>query len=301
MVKGQVTIKQDIATSVITVLTNACSSLESDVVSKLSSTVAPLVECGFIDSSLTKIKSQVETIASLEKQLIASVTSHMEQTNQTEDNLYNDFNNNSNNSGYNGYNGINHNDNDDVPIDQDDGKKVNADKLCAIIPTLDATSKINLFKVIKFYKDKDTNFIDLLLDTRYSEELYTLLKKAFGDALDLEEMSSEDIQKVQKVLLDTIMSKDVDISEFKENSILVAKEYLVKVCSRMNINPSNLFFDSEYRNTLKQALKNVYKGNVADTMTAKEIEEFKAYIDKICLKNNTTAEELIDNRVEILL
>ena len=69
----------------------------------------------------------------------------------------------------------------------------------------------------------------------------------------------------------------------------------------MNINPSNLFFDSEYRNTLKQALKNVYKGNVADTMTAKEIEEFKTYIDKICLKNNTTAEELIDNRVEILL
>ena len=300
---GKITIKSDVAAGVITVLTNACSSLENDVSSKLTSIANPLVELGFIDSSLTKIQTQISLVASLEKQMIASITSHMETVSNDEDELYKEFTGGDRGGNYSGGN---RNDSlegagDEIELEEEDGKKVDCEKLCEIIPELDEESKINLLKCLKFYKEEDTNFIDLLLDTSCSEELFTIIKKAFGDEVDIEELSLEDIEKVQRVLLDTILSKDVDTTKFETNSILIAKEYLIKVCSDNEINPSNLFFDDKYRNTLKQTLKNIYNGDVSGTMSEEKITEFKTYIDNICLKNNTTAEELINNKVEILL
>ena len=300
---GKITIKSDVAAGVITVLTNACSSLENDVSSKLTSIANPLVELGFIDSSLTKIQTQISLVASLEKQMIASITSHMETVSNDEDELYREFTGGDRGGNYSGgnRNGSLEGAGDEIELEEEDGKKVNCEKLCEIIPELDEESKINLLKCLKFYKEEDTNFIDLLLDTSCSEELFTIIKKAFGDSIDIEELSLEDIEKVQRVLLDTILSKDVDTSKFEANSILIAKEYLIKVCSDNKINPSDLFFDDKYRNTLKQTLKNIYNGDVSGTMSEEKITEFKTYIDNICLKNNTTAEELIDNKVEILL
>jgi hypothetical protein len=300
---GKITIKSDVAAGVITVLTNACSSLENDVSSKLTSIANPLVELGFIDSSLTKIQTQISSIASLEKQMISSITSHMETVSNDEDELYREFTGGDRGGNYSGgnRNGSLEGAGDEIELEEEDGKKVNCEKLCEIIPELDEESKINLLKCLKFYKEEDTNFIDLLLDTSCSEELFTIIKKAFGDSIDIEELSLEDMQKVQRVLLDTILSKDVDTSKFEANSILIAKEYLIKICSDNEINPSNLFFDDKYRNTLKQTLKNIYNGDVSGTMSEEKITEFKTYIDNICFKNNTTAEELIDNKVEILL
>ena len=300
---GKITINSDVAAGVITVLTNACSSLENDVSSKLTSIANPLVELGFIDSSLTKIQTQISSIASLEKQMISSITSHMETVSNDEDELYRDFTGGDRGGNYSGgnRNGSIEGAADEALLTEEDGKKVNCEKLCEIIPELDENSKINLLKCLKFYKEEDTNFIDLLLDTSCSEELFTIIKKAFGDSIDIEELSLEEMQKVQKVLLDTILSKDVDTSKFEANSILIAKEYLIKVCSDNEINSSDLFFDDKYRNTLKQTLKNIYNGDVSSTMSEEKITEFKTYIDNICLKNNTTAEELIDNRIEILL
>ena len=227
----------------------------------------------------------------------------METVSNNEDELYREFTGGDRGGNYSGgnRNGSLEGAGDEIELEEEDGKKVNCEKLCEIIPELDEESKINLLKCLKFYKEEDTNFIDLLLDTSCSEELFTIIKKAFGDSIDIEELSLEDIEKVQRVLLDTILSKDVNTTKFEANSILIAKEYLIKVCSDNKINPSELFFDDKYRNNLKQTLKNIYNGDVSGTMSEEKITEFKTYIDNICLKNNTTAEELIDNKVEILL
>lgn len=301
-VRGQITINSDVASSVITVLTNSCSTLESDVSGKLSSSVNPLVELGFVENSLSKITSQISTITSVEKQMISSISSHIETVSNNEDQLYNGFSGGGGYSGGGGGGGGSYSGSEEAPIaEEDDGKKVNCEKLCEIIPSLDETSKVNLLKCVKFYKDKDTNFIDLLMDTSYCEELFTIIKKAFGDSLDIENMTLEEMKKVQRILLDTLISKDVDISKYDDNSILVAKPYLIEVCVNNNITPSELIFDEKNRSLLKQTLKNVYNGNVNNTMSSEDLTSFKTYIDKICLKNNTTAEELIDNKVEILL
>ena len=303
-IAGKVTINSDVAAGVVTILTNACNSLESDISTKLTSAANPLVELGFVENSLSKIQEQISSLASIEKEMIASISSHIQTVTDNENQLYNNFigGNSGNYSGSSGNNGSSYSGGDEAPItEEDDGKKVNCEKLCEIIPNLDTTSKVNLLKCVKFYKEKDTNFIDLLLDTSCSEELFTIIKKAFGSSLDIEDMTLEEMKKVQRILLDTILTKEVDTSKFEENSILVAKEYLIKVCNDNNIKPSDLFFEDKYRNLLKQTLKNVYNGNVDNTLAEIDVRKFKTYIDIICLKNNTTATELIDNRIEILL
>ena len=303
MAQGTITINEQVAASIITIVTNACSALETDVTAGVTGAAAPLIELGFADTCVSKIKKQLESITTIERQMIASISTHIQEVSTNEDNLYNQLSGNNYSGSYGGgtsYSDTSQDENSELQ-DEDDGKKVNCEELCTLLDTLSDSAITNLLKLIYVYKDKDTNLIDLILDTSLSEELFVLLKKAFDKSFEIDNLTVEEMEKVQKILLNNIFSKEVDTSYYEDNSILSAKEYLIKVCTDNKINPSDLFFDDKYKDTLKLSLKNVYIGNVDDTLTDTQLTKFRTYLDSICLKNNITVEELIDNKLEILL
>ena len=165
---------------------------------------------------------------------------------------------------------------------------------------IDGEYQKNLIELINANKDDDTSLVDLLMDNKNSKELYKVLKKIFGDKLDISDMKLEDYEKVRKTLIDMIVKSDVEIPSLSENTLLVGKEYLAKVSKDNNIDPSTLLFDDTYKVTLQIALVKMYVGEVDNTMSEEAINNFKAYIDSIAEKNNMTVAELIEKHVDLI-
>jgi len=303
MAIGTVAINTEVASTVMTQITNACNTLESEVTPKLASSFQPLVDCGLVSTCISKLQEQVNALVSADKEIIASIASHIGNATNTEDNLYNGYDN----SGYSGggYSGGGSSgggaSGGEVEVqEEDDGKKVNKDELNQVIASLDKTTKSKLVTFFNIYKNKDTSLAELLLDNSKSEELFTLLKEAFKGTLDLSNITLDDIKEVRKVLLDAILKKDVNIPQLSGKTILAAKEYLIKVCSDNKINPSDLFFDDKYKDTLKLTIKNLYNGKTDNTTPYRVVLLYRDYIESVASKNNMTVDELIDKKPELV-
>ena len=98
-----------------------------------------------------------------------------------------------------------------------------------------------------------------------------------------------------------IVNSEVDIPALSEKTVLSGKDYLSKVCKENNINPSDLFFDDKYKHTLKQSIQDIYDGNVRDTMSEGEVNNFRAHLDTLADSNNITVEDLIENHVDLVV
>ena len=309
MANTKISINSEAAYNVMTYVANSCSILESDVSSKLSSGFDALTSLGFLDNSLSKVQSQVASLISAHNSIVSEIASHMTDVQNQEDALQNGYQNRTYGGGYSG--GSNGGDGgeaahpDDTSTyeleEEDDGLKISADELCDLLESVEGEYQKNLIDLINANKDSDVSLIELLLDNTKSEKLYKALKKIFGDKLNLEDMSLEDYEKVQKKLLNIIVNSEVDIPALSEKTVLSGKDYLSKVCKENNIDPSDLFFDDKYKHTLKQSLQDIYDGNVDNTMSEDEVNNYRAYLDILADKNNTTVEDLIDNHLDLVV
>lgn len=309
MANTQISINSEAAYNVMTYVANSSSILESDVSSKLSSGFDALTSLGFLENSLSKVQSQVASLIKAHNSIVSEIASHMTDVQNQEDDLKNGYQNRSYGGGYSG--GSNGGDGgeaahpDDTSAyelqEEDDGLKVSADELCDMLDLITGDYQKNLIDLIKANKDDDVSLIELLLNTSTSEKLYKALKKIFGDKLNIDDMSLEDYEKVQKKLLNLIVNSEVDIPALSEKTVLSGKDYLSKVCKDNNINPSDLFFDDKYKHTLKKSLQNIYDGNVENTMSEDEVNNFRSYLDVLADKNNTTVDDLIENHLDLVV
>ena len=282
MAKGKVSINSEVANNVITYLANATQCLDGDVTSKLTSSFQPLVDLGFASNCLSKVQEQVKSLLSQEQSLISSISSHLSDVSKSEDGLNKGFNNRIGSSGGGGGGSsttpVTPGDQEGSEIDVDDeedGKKIKV--------------------------DANTSVKDLLFDTKYSEELFKLLKKVLGEKAEFDELSADDIKQVQKILLESIVNSETTNTELKTNSILVVQEYLKSISSKNNISASDLLFNDSYKNVLKDSLKNLYNGDVDDSVSDSTVFNFRDYIDPIAKEKNISAHELIDNYIELVI
>lgn len=308
MAKGKVSINSEVANNVITYLTNATQCLDGDVTSKLTSSFQPLVDLGFASNCLSKVQEQVKSLLSQEQSLISSISSHLSDVSKSEDGLNKGFNNRIGSSGGGGGGSsttpVTPGDQEGSEIDVDDeedGKKIKVDGFKEMIDALTDTEKNSLLKLLEVNKDANTSIKDLLFDTKYSEELFKLLKKILGEKVEFDELSADDIKQVQKILLESIVNSETTNTELKTNSILVVQEYLKSISSKNNISASDLLFNDSYKNVLKDSLKNLYNGDVDDSVSDSTVFNFRDYIDPIAKEKNISAHELIDNYIELVI
>jgi len=297
MAKGKITINTDIATEVVSGLNSASSSLEGDALGKLSS-FEPLVEIGLVSSSVQKVKEQVTNLASSEKQIATSISSHIQDVVSSEETLRNDYSGRT--SGGGGYTPTTTSTGSSTPVDTvEEGKELK--KVKQIIASLSDENKIKLLRFINFYKDSNLSLSELLFNKERSKELYVLLKKALNDSVDLGELTLDEIQQVQKLIINMIMTGDVDYKELNDSSIIACKEHLNNICKKNNIEPADLIQEDEYENTYKQALTDMYNGNVSNNVKDSNIEIFRNNVDSLASKCNMTSYQLIVDKAEVIL
>ena len=306
MALGKVSINSDVANNVISYLSNATQCLDGDVTSKLASSFQPLVDLGFASNCLSKIQQQVKSLLSQEQSLIDSISSHLSDVSEVENNLNRDFTNRIGSSGgwgsYNPPSTTEVVDGSEIEVDnEEDGKKIKVDGFKEIIDSLTDTEKNNLLKLLEVNKDANTSIKDLLFDTKYSEELFKTLKKVLKEQVEFDELSLDDIKQVQKILLDSIVTGETTNFELKTNSILVVQEYLNDISKSNNISTSDLLFNSSYKDLLKTSLKNLYNGDVDKSVPDTYITNIRDYIDPIAKEKNVSAHELIDNYLEMVI
>lgn len=310
MAGGQVAVNSSEVASILSYMVNSCSILESDLSSKIPGKFQCLVDLGFLSTSVSKIEEQIKSISSTYKNIIAEISSHLDEIEQIDDQLgsgfrsgYGSVYSGGGSSYYGGggsYGGGASGSNTNISK-IDDGKKINVQKLIECLPLLDDESKLNLIKFIDIKKNEGTTLVDLLFNAEKTEELFVLIKDAFKDSIDLSEATIDDYVLIKKALLEMICTNDIDYKELNDNTIISAKEYLVNISKQNNISVSDLLVEDEYRDVLKTSLVNLYKGEVNIDMAAEMVDNYRKYIDKVAQLNNITSEELLTQHIELIL
>ena len=308
MAKGKVTINSDAINQVVSQLSNSATTLESDVSGKLPGDFQVLVDLGLLPTAVTKIQQQVKDLVALHNSVISEINSHLGSSIDTEDNLSSGFGNGrgsrsgNSNSSSSTSSDVQNPEGSNTDIDQeDDGKKITVDGIIAAIPKIDEKTMIELLEFININKNEKTSLIDLLLDTSKSEELFVILRKAFGAEDELEGVTLEDYKKVQKELLNAVINCELEYQELDNKSILVAKEFLIEFSKSKNITPAELLLDDEYEDELKEGLQQLYDGDNVDKISAQTIHDFREYVDNIAASSNQTADDILQGNIKVLL
>jgi hypothetical protein len=318
MANKQISINSEAAYSVMTYVANSCSILQSDVKGKLATAFEPLTSLGFLTGALSKIEGQVDTLIQAHNSIVSEISSHLQTVESQEDGLDSGYQSRSYSGGYSGYSGGggggSSSDGGEAAgetavtessefalIQEDDGLKISSDELIEILDSIEDDYQDELISLINANKPSDVSLLELFLDNTKSEQLYKTLKKIFGDKFDIGDMKLEDYEKVQKNLLNRIVKSEVSIPELSDKTILAGKSYFAKVCKDNNIDASDLFYNDKYAKTLKVSIQNIYDGNINDTMTEDELENFREVVDSIASKNNMTPDELLENHIDLLM
>ena len=293
--KGKVSIDSDTLNSVVSGLNSAANALESDIAGKLPGAFEALSTAGLYSNGLSKIKEQAQYVATLQKNIASDVSSHLEGTVDTEEDLSNTFDTHGNyDAGGGGGGGNNHNSGDNSDNDVDNGKKIKSDQLIANINAIDYDNVEKLVNFLNVNKEKDS-LVSLIFNFEKSQKLGNKILKAFG----YEEFSSiteSEYKEIQKTLIDKLFAQENVPEKLQMNSLLTAKEYLVLVAKKNNINVSDLLVEDKHENVLQQALKDLYAGNVTGyDVSQQTVSGFKNYIDGIASDNNIAADKVFDN------
>lgn len=307
MAKGKVTINSDAINQVVSQLSSSATALESDVAGKLPGDFQVLVDLGLLTNAVSKVQQQVSDLVAIHNSVIAEIQSHLGSSMETEDNLANSFGNGRRSGGGNGGGGDSSSPSADpegsnTDVDkQDDGKEINPEGLIEAIPKIDDKTLIELIEFLNINKNEKTRLIDLLFDTSKSEELFVLLRKAFGEEDKLDGVTLEDYKKVQKTLLDAVINCQLSYQELDTKSILVAKEFLIEFSKNKNMTPAELLLDEKYRDELKDGLQQLYDGDNVDKISARTINNFREYVDNIAASNNKSADDILASNLRILI
>ena len=300
---GKIPINTEVASSVATELNASCTLIEENVSGRVRESFKYLIDLGLVTVSPDKIEGLTESIVKTEKAIVANISSHIAEVIEEEEKMRSKYKNGISGGGRysdNGSGTVDSNDGLDQRIDEIiKGKVIKPDDLPIILDSFDEQTIKKLLELININNNDKTNYIDLFLDTKNSEELFTLLIKSFKTDFDFVDFTIDDIKQVQKKMLSVLLESNYDLKEYENNSIIVAKEYLLSVSKDKKIEVGDLLLDEKYRNVLKESLSNLY--NSSDSNLSREAQGFRKYVDAIADSNNTTSESIINNNIELLL
>lgn len=297
MAQGKITINTDIATEVANGLATASTTLESDIIGKLSSFEA-LVEIGLIQSCLSKIKEQATSIANSEKQISSSIAKHLQDVVESEGKLKTDYTGRTHYGG--SYTGGGSYSGSQQSVDVVEKNK-DFSKVEQVLTSLSDENKIKLIRFVNFYKDRNLPLSELLFNKDKCKELYTLLKSALSSSVDLGELSIDDTHSVQKLIINMLMTSNLDYKELNGSSLISCKEYLNSIANKYQITTGDLIFDDKYSQVYKKALLDIYNNNVGNSVSDAAVNNFRNKVDAMAKEKNMTGYQLIIDSDGVIL
>ncbi len=304
----RVSIDTTLATNTVNSLNSSCTAVE-EAASKVETAFQTLIDLQLVSISISKLKEQAKSIVDLERKIIDSVSTHITEVTDNEQELKTSYESRNpvSSGGYNNApstpsttteqsNGFSKS---DFKVDEvQNGKKIDTSSFKKVMDTFDADKNTKLLELIKVNKEKDVDLGSLLFDESKSKVLFTILKKVFKDAFTFDDLSLEDINKVQKVLLDELFNSKGGTDALKDKFIFMFRDYFQMVCKENKITIGDLIFDKKNEEIFKDSLKKLYEGK---TNNSSDTEKFKSYANSVAKTKNVTIEELLNDKTNLLL
>lgn len=266
-----------------------------------------LSDIGLFTTGIEKIRKQVDLLSEKYQDLVTQIPQHIAEY-VDDDNQYASLFDNgaSGNINYVG-SGISSSNNfseSNMDSNESDGKKINSTYLIENIPKLSVQQNRQMLKILDINKPNGVTLSNLLFSSSLSKHLYVSLKKVFGDySDDVTGVTDDDYKAVQKTIIKSIFSGKIDTQKLENDSILLAKEYLLKITKENNIDISDLLLEDSYNTILKKALVNLYNGQNIEkyNLSKDEVTSFRYYVDELAIKNKITAEVLFNDKFELII
>ena len=259
-----------------------------------------LEELGFFSEGLSKISKQIQSLMAANEMIDSRLISHIEDIQAMEQNLLNLASSSSGGGSYYGrYTGSSGGRAQGSNVSTDNvnkGTQVNDEQINKSITEMDSPKETEFLSFVEINKG-DASLSELFLDPSKSGLLLKLLKKFYGDTSDnLSDAASDNSYTIQKDLLEKILNNDGAIlSKLKEDSILVAKEYLNSVAKENNVKVSELILNDKNSEIYKKSLLALYDGNEISKYNLKEsdVMSYRIYLDKKAEEGKTSVEYYI--------
>lgn len=306
MNNGIIKISSDLVNETIFDLRNSYVNLENNLISKLPGNFSTLTDLGFFSNGINIIMLQSNKIVDLHNTLITQISQHLNEYAIIEDELTSTLE-----SGLGDYS-IKNNDyngnlimTDDIAVNEiNKGLSINTSNLIKKINNLTDEEKANIINLLSIYKNNDVSVAQLLTNNNNSEQLYVILQNILGN--NNSTLSANDIEEynyVQKLFLEAISNSNAEIQELNTNSILIAKEYLNLIAKENDINLSSLLLDDKYKNVLQVSLLDLYDGNNIGkyNLDSEYVNKVRNYLTNVAEKNNIDIEDLLFNKIDLIL
>ena len=306
MNNGIIKISSDLVNETIFDLRNSCVNLENNLINKLPGKFSTLTDLGFFSNGINIIMLQSNKIVDLHNTLITQISQHLNEYAIIEDELTSTLE-----SGLGDYS-IKNNDyngnlimTDDIAVNEiNKGLSINTSNLIKKINNLTGEEKANIINLLSIYKNNDVSVAQLLTNNNNSEQLYVMLQNILGN--NNSTLSANDIEEynyVQKLFLEAISNSNAEIQELNTNSILIAKEYLNLIAKENDINLSSLLLDDKYKNVLQVSLLDLYDGNNIGkyNLDSEYVNKVRNYLTNVAEKNNIDIEDLLFNKIDLIL
>ena len=283
-------------------LSSAKSTLSSDVIPSLNSNFQILVELGLFPG-LAKIKTQAQSLADAYEYVISALSAHVSAERENERKVGDTV------RSYTGTTG-----GTQAPTGGDttrptggttittpkptvkpveEGKQISTEELVKLINDMTFEEIITLLKNIV----TNGGLLSVMLTDSYSANILTYtLKNILGYEGELGKVSTSDDTLIQKELLKKIVNQNENVfQKIDEKTFLVGMPYLKSFAKEHNLDVAELVLNDKNEDLLMTSLVNIFDGNTGNSLTAKEVEGVRSYLNSVADKNGISTETLLSS------
>ncbi len=291
-------------------LTSAKNSITSGVIPSLPGQFQVLEELGLI-SGLSKIKTQAQALADAYDYVISALSAHESTERSNESKIGSTVKSytgtstgSTGSSGSRGSSGGSTGSSGGTggtPISTpkptvkpvEEGKKISTEELVELI------NEMTFEEIITLLKNIVTNggLLTVLLTDSYSANILTYtLKNILGYEAELGKVTTSDDTLIQETLLEKITNENENVFvKVNESTYLTGMPYLKQFAKENNLKATELILDDKNEDLLMTALVNIYDGNTGTSLTAKEVEGVRTYLNTVAEKNGISTETLLSS------
>ena len=244
--------------NVISILDSSLSIIEGSMVTSVANDFIVLSSLDLFSEGLEKLKSQLTTLKQSNENLMTKISLHVNEIIELEDSIATEIQNElvSGNAGTGG-GGNYYSDIDSVDVsDVDNNTNISNAQVIENIGNIKDVEVDNIMAFLNINKG-EYSINDILLSDVGSGILLCLLKKFYGDTdVSIDTTVTSDSFDIQKMLLEKLLTSESNIEGigFKDNSILIAKEYFVSIAKENNIAISELLLNEKYESLLLSSI-----------------------------------------------
>lgn len=297
----KINISTDDVMSAISILDSSLNVIDSSMLQSISKDFGVLASLNLFSEGLEKLKKQLESLKQSNENLMTKITLHADEISELEDAIATQIQKElvagdaGSGGGGNYYSDI-------AAIEVANVTNNTNISNTQVLENINGVTELDIESILSFLNINKGEYSinDILLTDVGSGILLCLLKKFYGDNnVNIDTNVSEETLNIQKVLLEKLLSSEngIESVEFKDNTIIIAKEYFNSIAKENNLTISELLLDEKNETLLLSSINKLYLGKDLTKYNVKEetIKSVKEFVNKIAEDNGVTSEEVLSN------